>query len=79
MSGYYVRNHPQVQFISRIFDGDGSPCAACGAPVEGKDEATLVPLGPGADPEARRKAGLGQWYNAVAVLTHRACARGEAS
>lgn len=55
----------------------GKPCTACHYPFAVGDFTTLIPLGPGAHPEERRKAALGLAYNAVAIEVHWACATGE--
>lgn len=54
----------------------GVPCAACALPFAPGDYTTLIPLGPGAEPEERLKARNGAYYNAVAVEVHWACATG---
>lgn len=55
----------------------GRECPACRQPFRAGDYTTLVALGPGDDPEARRKAAAGTPYNAVAQELHWACATGE--
>lgn len=55
----------------------GCMCLACGEPMAVGDLTTLVALGPGGDPESRRRAAQGRWYNAVAVEIHWACATGQ--
>jgi hypothetical protein len=57
--------------------GVGRPCPACSTPFVAGDFTALVMLGPGDDPEARRKAAAWLPYNAVAVEVHWACATGE--
>lgn len=52
----------------------GEPCAACRAPFAEGEMTTLVPLGPGGDPESQRRAREGRAYSAVAVEVHAACA-----
>lgn len=52
-------------------------CPACKTPFAAGDFTTIVPLGPGSDPEERLKARNGLTYNAVAVEVHWACATGE--
>lgn len=59
--------------------GIGVPCPACKQPFGEGDYTTLVTLGPGNDPEARRKALAGHAYNAVAIEVHYACATGAES
>lgn len=55
----------------------GNPCPACQVPFVEGDWTTLVPIGPGADPEAQAKARDGMSYNAVAIEAHWTCATGE--
>ena len=55
----------------------GEPCPACKKPFAVGDLTTLIPLGPGDDPEEREKALAGRVYNAVAVEVHFACATGD--
>jgi len=52
-------------------------CAACHQRFQAGDVTTILPLGPGDDPEARQKARAGRPYNAVGALLHWACATGE--
>lgn len=54
--------------------GIGVECPACHVPFVAGDMTTLVALGPGNDPESRRRAREGRVYNAVAVEIHAACA-----
>lgn len=54
----------------------GMPCPACGVSFAAGDFTALVPLGPGADDEARESAQRGLPFNAVAVEVHFACATG---
>ncbi len=52
-------------------------CFACGeAFVEG-DYTVLIPLGPGADEDARAHARDGQFYSAIAVEAHEECVTGD--
>lgn len=55
----------------------GKDCLACHLPFVVGDYTTLIPLGPGADPEARRQLRAGRPYNAVAIEIHWGCATGE--
>jgi hypothetical protein len=54
----------------------GKLCPACDDPFKEGDFTTLIPIGPGKDPEQREKAMNGQAYNAVAIEVHYACATG---
>lgn len=58
-------------------DPEVAICRICGERFRVGDVPTLLPLGPGADREARAAARSGRVYNAVAVLVHLACATGE--
>lgn len=51
----------------------GKECPACHEPFRQGDYTTLVPLGPGRDPEQQRRAAQGLPYNAVAVEIHAEC------
>lgn len=55
----------------------GEPCPACGERFTAGDHTTLIPLGPGEDPEEREKARTGRPYNGVAIEVHWSCATGE--
>ena len=55
----------------------GHACAACGVPMKVGDYTALIALGPGEDPEYRKAAREGQFYQALAVECHWACASGE--
>lgn len=55
-----------------------TPCAACKVAFVAGDETTLVPLGPGNNPEARQLAAEGRPYNAVAAVVHWTCHTGGA-
>ena len=52
----------------------GELCAACKKPFVAGDFTTLIPLGPGNNPESQRLAREGSAYNAVAVEIHVSCA-----
>lgn len=67
MYGPKPADHPSV----------GQPCPACGIAFEAGNYTTLVPLGPGDDPEEQMKCLEGHPYTAVAVEVHWACATGE--
>ena len=55
----------------------GDLCPACNVPFKEGELVTLVVLGPGDDPEERKKAREGEPYHAVALPLHWACATGE--
>ena len=65
--GPKAANHPSV----------GNKCPACSQPFKVGDYSTLIPLGPGDDPEEQAKLRAGRFYAAVAVEVHWACATGE--
>lgn len=65
--GPKTKDHPSVDTI----------CPACDKQIKEGDFTTLIPLGPGRDPEEREKARLGKPYNATAIEIHWACATGE--
>jgi hypothetical protein len=49
-------------------------CPGCAGALRDDDELVTVPLGPGANTEARAAQRRGEWFDAVAVVCHRACA-----
>ena len=61
------KNHPLI----------GDICPACQQAFKEGDETTLIPLGPGDNPEAQQACKEGRGYNAVAISVHWACATGE--
>jgi hypothetical protein len=54
----------------------GEKCPACNEPFKAGDYTTIVALGPGDDPEARKRAAAGRSYNAVGIEVHWGCATG---
>lgn len=54
----------------------GKKCPACNAFFVAGDFTTIVPLGPGNDPEERERAATGKPYNAIGLEVHYACATG---
>ena len=54
-------------------------CPACKEWFQSGDVTTLIPIGPGADPEARAKALDRVYFTGVGVVVHWACATGEES
>lgn len=62
--GPKLASHPSI----------GMLCPACQKPFQAGDYTTLIPLGPGDDPEAQQAAKEGRPYNAVASEVHWACA-----
>ena len=57
--------------------GISKECPGCHQPLKAGDYTTLVAIGPGSDPESRKKAREGYAYNAVAIEAHWACVTGE--
>ena len=68
---------PEHPFGPRHADATENICLACRQFFAEGDYSVLVPLGPGDDEEAQEKAAAGQWFNAVAVEIHLACASGQ--
>ena len=62
---------------------DGHPlvgafhCASCGCRFAAGDCVMLLPLGPGADAERRRRCREARWYASPALVCHYACLHGE--
>jgi hypothetical protein len=54
----------------------GMECIICGEEFVMGDYTVIIPLGPGTDERARRKCSIKQYYNAVAIEVHFACAGG---
>lgn len=52
----------------------GTGCAVCGEPFVAGDRTTVIPLGPGTDPEDQRKALAGGWYSCLGTIGHASCA-----
>lgn len=65
--GPKLADHPTV----------GRECPACHYAFKAGDFTTLVPLGPGNDPDEQDRARAGRPYTAVAAEVHWACATGE--
>ena len=55
----------------------GGTCLLCQELYEAGDYTTLLPLGPGGDPESRTLARAGEPYEGIAVEVHWSCATGE--
>jgi len=53
-------------------------CPGCQQPFKAGDYTTLVAIGPGDDPDARRHARKGRAFNAIAVEAHWDCVTGGA-
>jgi hypothetical protein len=64
--GPKTADHPSV----------GAECKACHQPLKAGDYTTLIPLGPGDDPEEQAKAAAGRPYNSIALEVHWTCATG---
>lgn len=56
---------------------DHTACLACHEEFAEGDYVSLLPLGPGNDPENRRKAREGRPYTAAAIPLHWACMTGQ--
>jgi len=54
----------------------GELCPACHVALKEGDFTTLIPLGPGDDPEVQQRASEGRVYNTIAVEVHYNCAGG---
>lgn len=52
----------------------GEPCPACHRVFKEGDYTTLVPIGPGEDPENQERMRQNKPYNAVALEVHWSCA-----
>lgn len=48
-------------------------CPGCNEAFEVGDEVTLLTIGPGADPDARKRWDEGRAYDAIAIPVHREC------
>lgn len=57
----------------------GDTCPACKQCINTGAYVTIVPLGPGDDPEAQALCLAGRPYTAIFVVVHYACATGDAS
>ena len=60
-----------------LLEEDADPCPGCRSKFSEGEYVTLITIGPGDDPEARRRAVQGRAYTAVALPVHWACAVGE--
>lgn len=63
-------------FGPRPADSPLQACYLCKEPLATGEYTTLVGLGPGADPEARRRCAEGRPYNALAIEIHWGCGTG---
>ncbi|MHC4214260.1 MAG: hypothetical protein ACYSWP_12905 [Planctomycetota bacterium] len=77
---------PKTQIKLRKFEplpaehpGIGEECTACRKEIKEGDILTLVPIGPGDDPEEMAKCYAGKAYNAQAIMIHWTCATGDPS
>lgn len=79
--GPLTDDHPLVKSNQGDCNGCGQPlgdeCPGCHKPFLAGELVTLVPIGPGDDPEARTLARIDRHYNAVAIAAHWACVTGE--
>lgn len=81
-----VHNSSRAELLTRAFEplkadhplvtGDKT-CPGCQKPFAAGDVTCLVTIGPGDDPEERKKAKEGRAYNAVALPAHYGCVIGE--
>ena len=72
--GPLAADHPLVAGIL----GTGiDKCPACQQSFLAGDYVTLIPLGPGVDDEAQKRARVGRAYNAIALPVHWPCATGD--
>ena len=55
----------------------GVACPSCNTSLQPGDLCTLVPIGPGADPEARRAARLNVRFNVASLIVCWPCVSGE--
>lgn len=67
----------EIQMLVADADLAGLECEACLLPIEEHELLVAIPLGPGGDPEQRRRCSDGQPYDAQPVLVHWACATGQ--
>lgn len=63
--------------LDRYSDVRKEVCGACGERFKTGDYYTVVPLGPGADADERKRARERRWYAAIGVFVHWACATGK--
>lgn len=63
-----VADHPLIR--------DAALCPGCGKRFQAGEQVTIVRVGPGADPEQRRRARTGLVYLAVGLPAHQACVTG---
>ena len=48
-------------------------CPSCGKPIQAGDRVAAVPLGPGDNPEDRKRRRKAGWYSAMAAIVHADC------
>lgn len=53
------------------------PCPGCEREFKIGDIMAAIPIGPGDDPEERKKAREGKAHQAIVIFAHWACATGE--
>lgn len=77
-----VRRTVQIELARRgpLAKGErlvGEQCQGCTSRFRVGDLFTLVPIGPGDDPESQERARQGRYYIPMTVAVHWACATGE--
>jgi hypothetical protein len=60
--------------ISADHPSVGQECAVCGGAIVAGDRLTVIPLGPGDDPDDQARVRRGGWYSAAGVIGHALCA-----
>lgn len=71
------RKYPPLQADSPLVGDPKQFCPGCKQQFVEGDIVTIVVIGPGDDPEARRAHREGLAYTAVGVAAHYACVTGE--
>lgn len=63
-----------VKPVATSAELDEGQCPCCNKALFGDDaELVAVPLGPGADAEARQAQRRGEWFDSMGVICHKAC------
>jgi hypothetical protein len=72
---YYLREQTLRKFGPK--KGESRRCPICDDWIVAGEYSTLIALGPGDNPEARKRSRESRPYTAVAVEVHWSCATGE--